>query len=321
MRPDQNDSSFSDIIFKRIIPVCVGLFALGMAIFSWHAQDIPPGVVGVYSDTPYFFGHGGVREEIIEPGRVNTWISTRVVNITTAPQTVTVHVDDMMSLNKVPLDFDIAITLMLKSKEGVPSMLRKFNAGPVGVFSRMMMPGIGDAGVVRNPAGEFMSALRDQVRMHHMDEFMVAINAEGKHSDANKEIETEMLRYANVFLDKQGANVVVTNVALGKANPPDGVKSSLERTFEQVQMKATEGARKIAQQERLAAEEASAAADKAQQNKLGFTNEQFLKKLELETVLRVCGGNTKEMKDNPGSSRSNCMIVYGQALPMITGQK
>ncbi|GEM_PF-609318 len=302
---------------KWIVIAAASVIAVGFGWFSWEFRDVPPGSVGVYYDTPYFFGgQGGVRDEIILPGRVVTWKSTNVYTVSTAPWTIKVHVDDMMSANRVPLDFDVAITLQMDKPTSAPTLIREFNGGPVTAFSRVAMPGVPDNLVIANPSGEFMSFLRDKVREKHMDEFIIAHDSKGVHSDANNGIEKEAVVYMNGFLSKKKVNVVVTNVALGRANPPDNVKAAMERTAEQVQMQTTEVERAAAQRARKDAETASAEADKAQQTKLGFSNGEYLKKLELETVLKVCGSSSKELKDTSGG-RVNCTLVYGQALPTI----
>lgn len=316
MNRDDRDASSVAGVVKWIVVAVVFVIVAGFGACSWEFRDVPPGSVGVYYDTPYFFGTGGVRDEIIQPGRIITWRSTNVYTVSTAPWTIKVHVDDMMSGNRVPLDFDAAITIQMDKPSSASGLIRDFNGGPVTAFSRVAMPGIPDNLVVANPSGEFMSFLRDKVREKHMDEFIVAHNAQGGHSDASSDIEKAAVTYMNDFLNKKGVKVTVTNVALGRANPPDNVKAAMERTAEQVQMQTTEVERAIAQKNRKAAEEASAEADKAQQNKLGFSNAEYLKKLELETVLKVCGSSSKELKDT-SAGRTNCTLVYGQALPTI----
>ncbi|MFZ3044166.1 MAG: SPFH domain-containing protein [Minisyncoccia bacterium] len=301
---------------RHLVMIAVSIIVVLFAWFSWSFRDVPPGAVGVYYDTPYFFGTGGVRDETVPPGRIITWRSTDVYTVSTAPWTIKVHVDDMMSSNRVPLDFDVAITIQMSKPTSAAGLIRKFNGGPVTAFSRVAMPGVPDSLVISNPSGEFMSFLRDRVRENHMDEFIIAHNTKGGHSDANNEIEKAAVVYMNEFLTKKDVEVMVTNVALGRANPPDNVKAAMERTAEQVQMQTTEVERTTAQKARKAAEEASADADKAQQNKLGFSNAEYLKKLELETVLKVCGSSAKDLKDT-SAVRTNCTLVYGQALPTI----
>ena len=170
--------------------------------------------------------------------------------------------------------------------------------------------------IAMNPSGEFMSFLRDRVREKHMDEFIVAHDAKGGHSDANSDIEKAVKAHMNAFLKEKGVPATVTHVALGRANPPEPVKAAMERTAEQVQMQTTEVERNLAQKARKSAEESSAEADKAQQTKLGFNNAEYLKKLELETILKICGSSAKDLKDNSGN-RATCTIVYGQALPLV----
>lgn len=295
------------------------LTLLVFCFFAFTSHVVEPGSVGVYYDTPLTPGHHeGVRDEIVRPGRVITWSTTRVIPVQTTPWTIKVRVDDMMTSNKVPLDFDIAITLQIKDDLSAPSLIRTFGGGPVTAFSRVAMQPINmESMSANNPSGEFMSFLRDQVRIRHMDEFLIAQTGDGKKSDASNAVEKLAVQYMNEFLATRGVRAVVTNVALGRANPPDGVKASMERTAEQVQMKTTEEDRATAQRARKAAEEASAEADKAQQSKLGFTNEQFLEKLRIDAMVKVCGSASKDLKDNkPG--HGNCTIVIGGAVPTFS---
>lgn len=296
---------------KKILAMLVILFATGCT-----NQAIEGDQVGIYVDKPLIFGSGGVRKDIHLAGRAITWLTTDVVVLSTAPQSITVHVNDMMTSNKVPLDFDIAVTIEMDGPDAGPDLIKKFNGGPVVAFSRTMMPDLKfDTMSAKNPSGEFMSALRDQVRQRNMDAFLIAMDVAGKPVDANKEIEEAMVVYANNFMKKEGVPVHVRNVALGRANPPDEVKSALSRTAEQIQLKTTEGAREQAQIARKRAEQASADADHAQQLKLGFTNEQYLTKLYLETVLKVCGNSSKDLSDNKGGA--NCTMIVGQAMPTV----
>ncbi len=315
---DRDQGGIANWSIPRHIATWVALSAaLLFGWFSWHFETVRPGAVGVYVDNPYFFGHGGVRDEIVQPGRVITWRSTHVEEISTAPWTVNVHVDDMMSGSKVPLDFDVAITLQMSSPSSAPALIREFNGGPLTAFTRMVMPGLNiDTLLATNPSGEFMSYLRDKVREKHMDEFIVAHDASGKHSDASGDIEKSAKKHVNDFLEKKKVQVLVTNVALGRANPPEPVKAAMERTAEQVQLQTTQRERTIAEEARKLAEIASADADKAQQTKLGFSNAEYLEKLRLETMVKVCGGATKEMKDGAGS---RCIINIGSggAVPMF----
>ena len=280
-------------------------------------QGIEGGQVGVYVDKPILFGHGGVREEVESTGRVITWITTNVRQVSIKPETITVHIDDMMTANKVPLDFDIAVTIQIRGPKDASYLIREFNSGPLGAFSNFIMPGAdADHGAIKNPSGEFMSYLRDKIRHYHMDEFMIGLTADGHVSSAARDTEEGLREYINKFLESRKVPVMVTNIALGRANPPLEVSSALSRTAEQVQLKTTEEARKQAQESRKAAENASAIADKAYKEGLGLTNEQWLKKSELDTVLKVCGSATKDLHDSEGG-KNGCTFVYGQALPTI----
>lgn len=315
MRGDEN--GFKGLVLKVVISV-VAFLTLIFAIFSWKSHEIPPGAVGVYIDKPYIFGHGGVREEVIMSGRIFTWQSTAVQLVSVAPWTIKVKADDFMSSNKVPLDFDIAITIQIDRPQSASRLISDYNGGPLDAFERVAMQGINRQTMTAvNPSGEFMSFLRDGVRKKHMDEFIIAKDVKGEHSDAISDLEKEISIHINEFLKKENVPVVVKHVAMGRANPPDPVKAAMERTAEQVQLQTTEVERTLAQKARKAAEEASAEADNAQQRKLRFNNAEYLRKLELETVLKICGSSSKDMKDVDGGSNSKCILNFGGALPVL----
>lgn len=301
---------------KMIQRVAMIMLVTAAAILSAGCSmpTVDAGKVGVIHEKPWFFGKGGITDDrVVLTGQRELFaFTTSIVEVYSTPQTISAHTDDVFSSNKVPLDFDVAITIAPTSDVCVAKMYKKFGRGPVGTFAQLVMPTLDlNSYKVANPSGEFMSNFRDAVRRHHMDEYIVGQTAEGEPSDAIPTLEKNLAKDMNTFLaGPTGGCLAVANVSIGRANPPDEMKGALARTAEQVQMVRTERERKLAQDGRKAAEEASALADKAQQIKLGFSNDEFIKIKTLETIVRVCGSASKELKDTT-TGKSNCTFVIG----------
>jgi regulator of protease activity HflC (stomatin/prohibitin superfamily) len=306
---------------NRLVMIITALAVAAIVAF-WVCikPAVSVGNVGVIHEKPLFFGKGGVvTDQVVATGTRQMFApTTDIVEVPNVPQSVTVHTDDVMSSNKVPLDFDIAITVAPASDLCAAKMLKSFGQGPLGTFARFAMPNLNmQSRSAVNPSGEFMSYFRDGVRRHHMDEYIIGQDADGKDSQAITTLERSIVETMNAFLgEKTEKCLMITNVSIGKANPPEEVKGALSRTAEQVQLAKTERERTTAQIARKAAEEASADADKAQQTKLGFTNDQYLQKQWLETILKVCGNASKDLKDK-ADGNGNCTLVVGQAIPMV----
>ncbi|MCB9810959.1 MAG: SPFH domain-containing protein [Candidatus Nomurabacteria bacterium] len=304
-------------MYKKL---CAILIFVAIFLSGCSTESINGGEVGVIQDKPFFFGNEGFREHVEPQGRVVTWLTSDIHKVFIAPQTIRISVDDLMSKDKVPLDFDIAVTIESTSPETVWKMLSQYGGGVTHTFNKFVLQGTyTQEGVLIRPTGEFMSHLRDKVKTYAMDEYVVGQTMEGKTSSASKDTEESLVSYVNSFLESRGVEIRVVNIALGRAIPPQGVKDSMERTAEQIQRVRTEAEREQAEISRKNAEKAAADADKQYMEELGITSEQYLKIRELQMVENVCGKSAKDLKDNDQQgNKPRCMLVYGQALPTIS---
>ena len=277
---------------SRIIGAIAGavgaIFLIVLAINGMRTIDA--GEVGVFKYQPYLFGRGHVDTQIVTgPDRAYMWPSTSLIPVSIAPQTLTVHAEDFMTSDRVPLDFDVAITLRVTEPAKAPELIQRFGQGTVPVFRTLVLQQSDKTA----PTGELMSYLRDQVRHYHSAVFIAAQNEDGTPSDSASMVETQTREHVNAFLARNGASLIqVENIALGRANPPDGVKKTIETTAQQAQEVKTQHERTRAAEARKAAEIATAEADQAYLQAMGLSGEQFIALEQLKVQREVCKTNT-----------------------------
>jgi len=226
---------------------------------------------------PLLFGHGGVDREPIRTGLTYIAWTTfpRIVNM--QPQQFAIHFEDLMSSDGVPLDFDSVIRLRVTD-------------------SVVLVEKFGDGWYKNNVEMEFMNRVRQAVRKHGMNEMAIDTRA----IDAvDTEVSSGMVDH---FL-QSGLPLQLIQVTVGKANPPDAIKTQRVKTAEEQQRQLTEQQRRMAEEQREAAELARAAADNAYRNTVGFTPEEFITYEYVHRVLMPAAekGNCTFFIDAPGS--------------------
>jgi SPFH domain / Band 7 family len=251
--------------------------------FPFHSVAPNAGQEAVLIDKPFAFGHGGVRGVPVKTGRTWVWFSTSHEMVNMLPQQHQVHFDDLMSSDGVPLDFDAVIRLQVTDSVKIISTF-------------------GPKWYDNNVEKEFANRVRQSVRKHGMNETAIS-------SVAIDDIDREITEAMNDYLKKAEIPVKLVQVTVGKANPPDSVKSQRIETAAQEQRINTERQRKLAEDSRLAAEQSRAAADNGYRNALGLSISEFL---TLEAV--------KMQRDVCGKEKSSCTFVVGsgaQPVPVV----
>lgn len=268
---------------KFIIWGCAVLaFVLFWAVFLPCALErvkIEVGYEGVLTDKPFIFGHGGVRKDSVKPGAVWVWWTTESQLINMQPQQFTVHFDDIMSSDGVPLDFDSVIRLRVINSV---QLIEKFGPDWYG----------------KNIEMEFRNRVRQSVRKHGMNETAISTKAI---DEIDAEVSGEMAEY----LKSAKLPVLLVQVTVGKANPPDSVKNQRIETANQQQRILTEQQRKLAEDQRRMAEISRAAADNAYREDMHLSPDQFL---QLEQI---------KMLKEVGKSEKATLIMGGGATPVI----
>lgn len=228
---------------------------------------------------PLLFGSGGVDATPVQPGRRFVMWTTKAVDVNMLPQSYHLTIDDMMSADGVPLDF--AATIRLRVTDAVK-----------------IVSAFGENWYANNVEQPFFTTIRDAVKKRGMNE--VAINATA--ADA---IDDEVTRAMQAYLREKGIPVELVDVTVGKANPPDAIKTQRIHTAEQEQRIQTEQQTKLAEDQRKAAEQARAEADNAYRVAMQLNPEQFLQLKSIEAWERTCG-------------TGKCTVYTSGVLPTIS---
>ena len=245
-----------------------GLFVVAVVALAASAgcASVSPGAgeeaVLIYK--PWVFGHGGVEPEAVKTGRTYVALSTESVIVSVQPQQFTVHFDDLMSRDGVPLDFDAVIRLRVTNS--------------VQLVSRF-----GPDWYKANVEAEFRNRVRQEVRKHGMNE--TAID-----STAIDGIDAAITEAMTAYVKTAALPIELIDITVGKANPPDSVKSQRIETAQQEQRIQTERQKKLAEDVRRSAEEARAAADNAYRQSMQLSPDQFLQLEAIKMQKEVCAG-------------------------------
>lgn len=217
---------------------------------------------------PYFFGSGGVYGTPVKTGQ--TWVAptTDAIMVSVVPEQHSIHFDDLMSSDGVPLDFDAVIRLQVSD-------------------SVRLIQAFGDKWFANNVQAEFSNRVRQAVRKHGMNETAIQ-------STAVDAIDKEVSDAMEAYIKQAAIPVRLVDVTVGRANPPDSIKSQRIETAAQEQRANTEKQRKLAEDQRREAEIARAASDNAYRNALGMSSEQFIQLEAIHAQREVClkGGCT-----------------------------
>ncbi len=265
---------------KRSIAKWALLSLLSPLLFACTVVTPEQGQEAVLIDRPILFGHGGIRPESIKPGRSYTWFSVRKVYVNVYPQQFEANFSDLMSSDGVPLDFHAVIRMQVTDPV---ALIRDF----------------GEDWYRQNVEQQFFNRVRNAVKKHGMNE--TAIN-----TTAIDEIDAEVTGDLNKYLADTKIPARLLNVTVGKANPPDAIKTQRVETAAQQQRVLTEGQRKLAEDGRKSAEESRAAADNSYREAMHLTPSQFVEIERIKMLKEVCG--TKD---------SHCTFLIGSEVTPV----
>jgi regulator of protease activity HflC (stomatin/prohibitin superfamily) len=249
--------------------------ALCLSACSVYAPDAGHEVVLIKK--PWFFGHGGVDPEPVKTGRTYAALSTQGVDVYMQPQKFDTEMHDTMTADGVPISFHAIVVLQVSDSV---SLIQNFGPNWYG----------------NNLEEQFKTMVRQAVRKRGMNETAISTTALDAIDD---EIRDSLL----AFIKEKGLPVHLLTTTVGRANPPDAIKSQRIETAAQEQRVQTEKQIKLAEDQRKAAEEARAAADNAYRQAMGLSPEQFVQLEQIKMQREVC-------------THSPCtVIVNGGAVP------
>lgn len=246
------------------------------------------GEEGVQIAKPWFFGHGGIYDEPVKTGLSFVAWTTNTLYVSIVPQTFDVEFKDMMSSDGIPLDFHAAITLRVNDSV---KLVKLFSGGGEinGTENRRWY----DANIKPVVNNYVRDAFKSQT-MHAL-----AIEASG-----TAKVEDAVTKKLAQYIASKGIPVDVVNFNLGRVNPPEEIKRQRVRTAEEQQRQETERQTKLAEDNRLAAEQARANADNGYRKEMGLTPEQFVDLQRIKMMHDVC--------DNKG-----CTFIVGNATALV----
>ncbi|HKY20802.1 MAG TPA: SPFH domain-containing protein, partial [Vicinamibacterales bacterium] len=200
---------------------------------------------GVLIRKPMIFGSGGVDPTPVKTGlRYIAW-TTQAAIVNMQPNRVDAVFDDLMTSDGVPIDFHAVVSYRVTDSV---KLVRDFGAD----FHGNGIPGFW----VRNLEQPFRTAVRDAVKKRGMNEMAIT-------AAAAEAVDKEVTAHLLAIVKETGVPILIMDVTLGRANPPDAIKSQRVATAEQEQRVNTERQRKLAEDQRKDAEAARAAADNA----------------------------------------------------------
>jgi len=240
---------------------------------SVYAPDAGHEVVLV--DKPWLFGHGGVESEPVKTGRTWTAITTDGIDVYMQPQKLEAELPDTMTSDGVPITFHAIMVVQVVDSV---SLIKNFGAN----WYR------------NNMEEQFKTMVRQAVRKRGMNETAISTTAlDG--------IDTEIRDSLLAFIQDKGLPIRLVTMTVGRANPPDAIKSQRIETAAQEQRVQTEKQIKLAEDQRKAAEESRAAADNAYRQALGLSPEQYVQLKHIEMEVKVCGDGKCTFIENSGA--------------------
>lgn len=251
--------------------------ALGCSRYSPNAgEEI------VLVQKPWFFGHGGVVAEPVTTGLAWTAPTTDGVTVNMQPLQINEPFDDLMCKDGVPLDFDAYIRLRVTD-------------------SVALVKYFGKNWYETNLRAEFRNAVRDEVKKFGLNETAIDTSAIATIDSNVTEKIKSYLATAEFGKERVRLPVEFLAVTVGKANPPDAVKTQRIATAEQQQRALTEKERKLAEDQRFEAEKSRAAADNAYRNEMGISTTGFIELESIKMMKEVCGDGACTFIVNPGN--------------------
>lgn len=255
-----------------------------MMIASCTVVAPEAGEEGVKVHKPWVFGSGGVDMTPVETGLQYTWLSTDYVIVNMLPQAYDEDLDDATSNDNTLLDFNTQIQLQVKDNMS-PVLIKNYGAN---WYSSVIKE------VYRNTVRGYISKYGP---------FDLMSNREVLDS-INLFVKNDIQNYIKLLSSKQGELPIdVVNVVVGRAIPNERQKAEMDATAAATQAKRTEESRRDMLVAREAAERQRAIADKAYQEELGLTTDQFIQLRAWEIIKDKNGANIDVLFNAEGATK------------------
>ena len=249
-----------------------GLVCLSVLLSGCTTVAPEAGEEGVKVHKPWIFGTGGIDMTPVETGLEYTWLSTDYVIVNMLPRAYDEDLDDATSNDNTLLDFNTQIQLQVKDNKS-PVLIKNYG---VDWYNSVIKE------VYRNTVRGYISKYGP---------FDLMSNREVLDS-INLFVKNDIQNYISLLSSKQGELPIdVVNVVVGRAIPNERQKAEMDATAAATQAKRTEESRREMLVAREAAERQRAIADKAYQEELGLTTDQFIQLRAWEIIKEKNGAN------------------------------
>ena len=226
-------------------------------------------------DQPWFFGHGGVRDNAVETGLKWTWVTTHYELFKIIPYKHQVDMNDLFSDDNTPLDFHtVVITQIERGKS--PILLKNY----------------GKEWFMTNLYNYYCNIVRDHISQHSPFDLM------SNRSILNS-IDEKVLKQMQDFVEKLSKEkefpVIIRQVTIGKAIPNKEQLEEMNKTARAVQAKQTQERLAEVQIAREKAERQRAVADKAYMEEMHLSATDYINLKWIETIAAKQGANIDVM--------------------------
>lgn len=270
---------------KKIFSIFVMSLVLVLGFTSCTSVTPDAGQEAVKVHKPWFFGTGGVDMTPVETGLEYTWLSTDYVIVGMLPTKYDEKLDDVTSNDNTLLDFNTQIQLQVQDNKS-PVLIKNYGEN---WYTNVIQE------VYRNTVRNYISKFGP---------FDLMSNREVLDS-INVAVKKDMENHIATLTKKSGElPITVVNVLVGRAIPNDMQKAEMNRTAAATQAKRTEESRKEMLEAKEAAERQRAIADKAYQEELGLSTDQFIQLRAWEIIEKKQGANIDVMFN---ADRTNTM--------------
>jgi regulator of protease activity HflC (stomatin/prohibitin superfamily) len=263
--------------------IIMSFIAIVMMITMTSCYRVTPngGEESVLIKKPFIWGSGGVDAEPASVGTTWCWMTTDHIEFNITPQTITEEFDNMIPSDNTPVSFSAYLKLQIKEGE-TPKLYKKFK----------------ENWYVNNLQATFRTLVREKACAYKM--FDLASKRE-----ISAKLEVEILEQMKKYAKDIDLPVDIMQVSIGAITPPNEVLTETKNTAAQNQSILTQNARKNAEDSRKAAEVSKAIADKAYQNEMNMSIDQYLHLRQLEIEKE----KVELIKDNPKVS-----IIFGNGV-------
>lgn len=247
------------------------LLSIIVSMASCSRVKVNAGEEAVLVHKPMFFGHGGVDKTPISTGSKWVWATTDEVKFSIIPMKYTEHLDDIISNENTPLDFNTQIIIQIDEGK-TPILLENY----------------GQKWYTNNIKEQYNNFTRHYVSQY--SPFDLTSNREII-AKIDSCVLNDMRKYVKELSTKKEFPITIISVITGRAIPNAKQLDEMNNTAAQIQAKVTEDRRAEKEVARAEAEKKRAIADKAYMREMNLTTQEYIQLKQWEVIEQKKGAN------------------------------